>query len=124
MARTAIQVEGISKVTRTLKKFGVSTEDLKGAFTKIGTVLESGAKSRAPIRSGKFERSIRQSRRQNSLYLYAGGKRAYWAPFVEFGTKYQRAQEPMQRTLNANKRWGLQEIEKEMNLLITKYGLR
>ncbi len=118
-----VKVEGLSKVTRALKKYGVSVEDLKGAFNKIGTVLEQGAKSRTPVRSGKMERSIRQSKRQNSVYLYGGGKRAYWAPYVEFGTKYQRAQEPMQRTLQANKRWGLQQIEKEINYLISKYGL-
>jgi len=123
MANTAVQIEGLNKVTRALKKYGVSVEDLKGAFTKIGTRLEVGAKQRTPFRSGKFQGSIRQSRRQNSVYLYAGGRRAMHAPYVEFGTKYQRAQEPMQRTFRANKRWGLQQIELEINTLIRKYGL-
>ena len=30
MAKTAVQIEGLSKVTRALKKDGVSVEDLKG----------------------------------------------------------------------------------------------
>lgn len=123
MARTAVEIEGLNKVTRALKKYGVAVEDLKGAFQKIGTRLEMGAKQRVPVKSGKFQGSIRQSKRQNSVYLYAGGRRAMHAPYVEFGTKYQRAQEPMQRTLRANRRWGLQQIELEINTLISKYGL-
>lgn len=121
--KTTVQVVGLNKVVRAMKKYGVAVEDLKGAFSKIGTRLETGARQRTPVVTGKMQGSIRQSKRQNSVWLYAGGKRAYWAPYVEWGTKYQSAQRPLTRTLDANARWGLQEIEKELNQLISKYGL-
>lgn len=123
MAKQTLQVVGLNKTVRALKKYGVSVEDLKGAFSRIGTRLETGARQRTPVVTGAMQRSIRQSKRQNSVWLYAGGKRAYWAPYVEWGTKYQSAQRPLTKTLNANARWGLQEIEKELNGLIQKYGL-
>lgn len=118
-----VEVKGLNEVTRTLKRYGVAVEDLKAAFQRIGARIESGAKQRTPVRTGKFRNSIKQSKRQNSVYLYAGGTRAWHAPYVEFGTKLQKAQKPMVRTLDANKRWGLEEIQKEMNKLIKRYGL-
>jgi HK97 gp10 family phage protein len=118
-----VEINGLNEVTRSLQKLGVGVEDLKGAFQRIGSKIEAGAKARTPVVSGKFSTSIKQSRRKNSVYLYAGGKRAWHAPYVEFGTKLQKAQRPMTRTLEANKRWGLEEIEKELNTLIRRYRL-
>ena len=118
-----IEAEGLAKAIRAMKKFGVEVQDLKDAFSRIGVRLETGARQRAPVRSGRFKGSIKQSKRQNSLYLYGGGSKAPWAPYVEFGTRLQEAQTPMTRTLNANKNWAIDEIEKEMARLIKKVGL-
>ena len=63
MAKQTLEVVGLNKTVRALKKYGVSVEDLKGAFSRIGTRLETGARQRTPVVTGAMQRSIRQSKR-------------------------------------------------------------
>jgi len=124
MARKAtVQVQNLNKVTRTLKKYGVEVRDLKGAMQRIGARVTNDATSGAPVRTGALQRSVRQSKRQNSVYIYAGGKRTYYAPFVHYGTKNLTKNPGMTRAANKNAPYALKELEAEMNQLISKLGL-
>jgi HK97 gp10 family phage protein len=124
MARkTTVQVQNLNKVTKTLKKYGVEARDLKGAMQRIGAHVTNDAISGAPVKTGALQRTVKQSKRQNSVYIYAGSKKAYYAPFVHYGTSQLSKNPWMTRAANKNAPFALRELEAEMNRLITKLGL-
>ncbi len=102
---------------------GAEVPDLKEAFTRIGADATAAVKSAVAVDSGKMQSTVKQSRRKNSVYIYAGSKAAYYAPFVEFGTKYQPAQFTMHTVARSEGPKALQTLEDEMQKLIHRLGL-
>ena len=90
---------------------------------RIGARVTNDAISGTPVRTGALQRSVKQSKRQNSVYIYAGSKRAYYAPFVHYGTSKMSRNPWMTRAANKNAPFALRELETEMNKLITRLGL-
>ena len=117
------QVVGLRKVVRQMERLGVKSEDLKGAFTRIGTRALSTANAGTPVQSGALKSSNKKSKRKNSVYLYSGNKRANYAIYPHYGTKYQPAQLYLTRVVEKDGDWAVQEIEKEMGRLIKQLGL-
>lgn len=118
-----VEVKNLNKVLRRMKKLGVEMRDLKDAFQRIGARVTSDAQSGAPVRSGRLSGSVRQSRRQNSVYIRAGGKRTYYAPYVHWGTKEIRKNQWMTRAAQKNAKYALRELETEMQQLINQLGV-
>lgn len=118
-----VEVTGLNKVLRQMKKLGVEARDLKDAFQRIGAKVTADATSGAPVRSGRLAGSVRQSRRQNSVYIRAGGKRTYYAPFVHWGTKDIKRNRFMTRAAEKNAGFALRQLEYEMQGLINKLGI-
>lgn len=123
MASRTLTVEGLNETIRTLKKLGTQVPELKAAFSRIGDKAAAQVRSAAPVRTGTLAASVKASKRQNSVYIYAGGAKAFYAPFVEFGTKYQRATRFMRNTAKAQAPQALEELQDELDALITKLGL-
>ena len=118
-----VEVKNLNKVLRQMKKLGVEARDLKDAFQRIGAKVTADATSGAPVRSGALSRSVRQSRRQNSVYIRAGGKRTYYAPFVHWGTKDIKRNRFMTRAAERNAGYALKQLEMEMQSLINQLGV-
>ena len=118
-----VTVEGLNETIRSLKKLGVEVSDLKDAFQRIGSQATAKIRAAAPVRSGRLLKSIRQSRRQNSVYISAGGKRAFYTPFVEYGTSLQPAQRFMRKTAQAEGPRAVEELEKEIRQIVRGLGL-
>jgi HK97 gp10 family phage protein len=123
MASRTLTVEGLNETVRTLKKLGVDVSDLKDAFSRIGTRAAGQVRSAAPVRTGALAASVKPSKRQNSVYIYAGGARAFYAPFVEFGTRYQSAQRFMRDTARMEGPRALDDLERELTQIINRLGL-
>lgn len=123
MASNTVTVEGLNETVRSLKKLGVEVADLKDAFGRIGEEAAAKVRSATPIRSGRLAASVKPSKRQNSVYIYSGGAKAYYAPYVEFGTKKQRAQRFMRNTAKAEAPKALEELQAELDSIIAKLGL-
>jgi hypothetical protein len=127
---TVVEVVGLREVVRNLERLGTQAEDLKGAFSRVGAKAESHAQSTAPRRTGDLAASVRQSKRKNSVYLYAGKARTHpgrWSPYgpiVHFGWGRRgiEAQPWMYRTVAVWGPWAAQEVEREMQALIRKLG--
>lgn len=118
-----VQVVGLRKVVTQMQKLGVKAEDLKGAFTRIGTRALSTANAGTPVRSGALKSSNKKSKRKNSVYLYSGNKRANYAIYPHYGTMYQSAQLYLTKVVEKDGPWAVREIEKEMSQLISQLGL-
>lgn len=99
-----VEVEGLNKVIRNMRKLGVTSEEFKDTMNKVGTVAVNTARAEAPVRSGNTRDSIRASKRQTSVYIKGGNNRsrrsaktAFYARFPEFGTSLQPEQGFMRR---------------------------
>lgn len=123
MASKTVAVEGLNETVRGLKKLGVEVSDLKDAFTRIGSRATAKVKAATPTASGRLQATVKQSKRQNSVYITAGSKRAYYAPFVHYGTSVMSANPWMTRVARTEGPSALRELEKEINDIIKKYGL-
>ena len=121
--KNGIQVKGLRKVIRQIEKLGVEAEDLKGAFTRIGARALSTANAGTPVSSGSLKTSNRQSKRKNSVYLYSGKAKTYYARFVHYGTTKMEARPYLYTAVEKDGPWAVRELENEMDRLITKLGL-
>ncbi len=121
--QNGVQVIGLRKVVSTMKKLGVESEDLKQAFQRIGARALSTANAGTPVRSGALLRSNKQSRRQNSVYLYSGNARANYARFPHYGTIYQQANPYLSNVVKTDGPWAVAQLEREMDKLINDLGL-
>ena len=83
--RDAIEVEGLRRTVTQLKRFGARSEDLKAAFQRVGARAVLEGKAKAPKQSGALAATVKQSKRQNAVYIYAGKKAVPYAGPVHWG---------------------------------------
>lgn len=86
MAAGVVQVRGLGKFTRALRKAGVEIQDLKAANTRVGVVVVHAAQPITPHRTGALAGTIRPAERRSGVIVRAGGGRVKYARYVEFGT--------------------------------------
>jgi HK97 gp10 family phage protein len=114
-----LRVQGLTKLTRALKKAGVDVKDMKDANARVGDVVVRAADPLTPRDSGALAGSIRPARRQSGVVVRAGGGRIRYARYVEYGTKKMRARSYLVRGMNQSQdRWldvYAVELQKIMN---------
>lgn len=121
--KNGVEITGLRKVIRQIEKLGVESEDLKGAFQRIGTRALNTANAGTPVASGALKASNRQSKRKNSVYLYSGKKKTFYARFVHYGTIYMPERQYLYKAVERDGPWAVAQLENEMDRLITKLGL-
>ena len=121
--KNGIQIKGLRKVIRQIEKLGVEAEDLKGAFNRIGTRALATANAGTPVASGALKASNRQSKRKNSVYLYSGKAKTFYARFVHYGTIYMQERQYLYNAVEQDGPWAVKQLESEMDRLIRKLGL-
>ncbi|SNS41628.1 Bacteriophage HK97-gp10, putative tail-component [Micrococcales bacterium KH10] len=80
-----LRVTGLRKTLRALEAAGADAEDLKGLMHRIGMTVVADAKGRVPVKTGRLRDSIRAGRGKTKSVVYAGGRRALYAPYVHYG---------------------------------------
>lgn len=118
-----VRVTGLREAIRSLERLGVSVQDLKAAFGAIGNKVVSDAQSLAPVKSGKLASSIKASKTKNKSVIRAGSKAINYASFVEFGSVHNTAQHMIETAIKDNDEWAAEQLDKELQSLIRKYGL-
>lgn len=121
--KNGVQIKGLRKVITQIEKLGVESEDLKGAFQRIGARAISTANAGTPVASGALKASNRQSKRKNSVYLYSGKAKTKYARFVHYGTIYMNERPYLYAAVEKDGPWAVRELENEIDKLITKLGL-
>ncbi len=87
-----VKITGLAELDKLLKALPGKVEKniLRGAMRAGAKVFQDRARGLAPVASGKLRESIRVSTRAKQGQVWAtvtaGGKRAFYAPMVEFGT--------------------------------------
>lgn len=87
-----LHVSGLSELDKLLKELPAKVERniLRGAMRAGAKVFEGRAKELVPVKSGQLRDSIKVSTRSKrgrvSATVRAGGKKAFYAHMVEFGT--------------------------------------
>jgi hypothetical protein len=80
-----VQVQGLRRLSSTLKKAGDDLADLKDANAAAALLVASAAASRAPRRTGTLAASGRGNRAAGKAVVLFGGARAVYAPVVHYG---------------------------------------
>lgn len=82
----AIQVSGLKRTVRELKKLDAETpKAVKALNREAATIVAVDAAARAPKRSGKLARSIRPGATQSAGTVRAGSKAIPYAAPIHFG---------------------------------------
>lgn len=133
MARgVRIRVSGVAAVVSTLTRFGQKTGDLKRAFEKISARIKQDAIPLTPHATGRLAASIRQGKGKNRATVRAGGNSrmshggGVYAPIAHYGTytHESKGRRPFLTTaLNMNRGYAKDQIEDEINSIISNMGL-
>lgn len=121
MASSAIRVEGLARVVRDLERFGVSTDDLKDAFGKISEDVVQESSARVRVLSGALQATIRPARTKNKAVVRAGTAGVPYAGVVNYA---RPGDEFLTGPANEDVAGKLARIERELEDLVTRYGLR
>lgn len=85
MARSAIQVEGVDKVRRALRKIEDGAKDLKEAHREGAEIVADESKRIVPVRSGALRDTIRAAGQVGGGVVRAGFARIPYAGVIHFG---------------------------------------
>src|SRR4029077_13956956 len=109
-----IEVQGLNKLTRALKKAGVEIKDLKDANQRVGNVVVQASGPITPHRTGALASSLRVAQRQSGVIVRAGGGRIRYAKYVEYGTRKMGARSYLVKgAQDSQPRW-MTEYENEL----------
>jgi hypothetical protein len=87
----AIKIEGLTAFTRAVKKLDKELpKGLRVAFNVAANLIIGKARPLIPTRSGKAAASLKASSTQGSVRITAGGKKAPYFPWLDFGGKVGR----------------------------------
>jgi HK97 gp10 family phage protein len=101
-----VEVHGLSKLTRALKRAGVEVSDMKAANARVGDVVVQAATPITPRRTSALANSIKPAQRASGVIVRAGGGRIKYAKYVEYGTKRMRPRSYLVKGANDSQpRW-------------------
>lgn len=129
MATPGLQITGLRQLVRDLEQLGISTDDLKAAFRRIGTIVATEGKSRINSKSGALAGTVRPSNTKNKAAVRAGSARVPYAGVYHYGRYFTATGNRIEGTkfLSEAARDKTPEmiraIEDEMQQLIRKAGL-
>lgn len=81
-----IKVDGLAQFSRNLKKLDSDLpKALRVALNEAADLVVTGAKTRVPKKTGKAAASIKPASTRTAVRVKAGGKRAPYYPWLDFG---------------------------------------
>ena len=107
----SIKVKGLAKLQARVNK-PMNMADVARVVTSNGAKLTQKAQERAPVDTGFLKRSITMSVESGNKRVTATIKE--YAPYVEFGTRFNRAQPFMRPAYNIQK----VQFKKDMEALM------
>jgi HK97 gp10 family phage protein len=116
-----IHIEGMDEVLKELREAPREARRLVADVLKrAAREIQQDARSRCPVETGTLQRSIRYSVSKKKLEgrVYAGGRvsgrDAFYAPFVEYGTKTAHAQPFLFPAARAREEQTKEELEEAL----------
>ncbi|MGD9640974.1 MAG: HK97-gp10 family putative phage morphogenesis protein [Synergistaceae bacterium] len=118
-AMITVKITGQEKLISDIRKASADVQDAaRKVLNEQAEIIRDDAKSRVAVESGTLQKSIKASKTRKTLNasVSAGGGDAYYAPFVEFGTKNADAQPFLYPAARAHE----EETEKKLVEAMTK----
>jgi hypothetical protein len=85
-AESAIQIEGLAQFVRNLKKLDSDLpKAVRVAFNGAADLVVSGAQGKVPRHTGRAARSIKAQSTRTEARVSAGGNKAPYYPWLDFG---------------------------------------
>lgn len=84
-AAPALRVDGARQLRASLKRAGISVQDLKDAHKAAADIVKAEAEPRAPRRTGRLAASVRASGTQSAAVVRAGRKAVPYAGPIHWG---------------------------------------
>lgn len=126
MPQGGVRVDGLSKVIRQLKAFGLEIEDLKTAFAALAAEGAAAVARHTPKRSGRLAGNVRGNRAQSKAVVRVGGAAVPYAGPINYGWN-ARGIEPahfMQKGDQELQPKAVQILTAEIESQITRKGLK
>ena len=126
MPSGGVRVDGLSKVIRQLKAFGLEIDDLKTAFAAIAAEGAAAVAKHAPRRTGRLASNVRGNRAQSKAVVRAGGAAVPYAGPINYGWRARNIEPAhyMQKGDQEMQPIAVRRLEAEIEKQITKKGLR
>jgi Bacteriophage HK97-gp10, putative tail-component len=87
----ALKVDGLAQFSRNLRKLDADLpKQLRVALNTAAQQLVDDARPRIPTRTGKARKSLRAASTRTAVRIRAGGRRAPYYPWLDFGGKVGR----------------------------------
>ena len=118
-----IAIDGLDDTLRALRAYGATATDLRNAFKAVGNVIVPKARSSAPRRTEAFAKSIRAVASRTRVQIRAGGKRAHWARWAEFGNHYYAGRKAITTAAADNETVAARTLDNELRRIAQRYGL-
>ena len=97
-----VKIVGAEKLQKKLRR-NVAMEDVKKVVRHNGAEMQAKAQRNAPIDTGHLRRSVGLEMRDNGLTAESEATAEY-AGYVEYGTRYMKAQPYIGRLLRSRRR--------------------
>ncbi|MGK0715146.1 hypothetical protein ACR5KS_03625 [Leucobacter sp. W1153] len=121
---TVVRVEGLSKLSRELRKSGVDVQRMNEIMHAIGQAVVSSAN--VPTKTGRLKSTLRAGKGRTKAVVRMGGARAPYAGVIEYGWRARgitgsmavnRARDSRKQESQRMIRAGVDKILKNNNLL-------
>jgi len=126
MARgSGLKVAGLNRVVRDLQRFGLESEDLKAAFSRIAQVGAGVMARYVPARSGRLRADVRGNRAKSKAVVAVGRASIPYAGPIQWGWPARNIRPAgfFERTDAVMNPVALRMLEDEINNQIRKKGL-
>lgn len=115
-----VNVPGLAKLVRTMRKAGIDMSDLKAANQAAGSIVSAGGRQSAPRRTGALAASIRPSKTARKAVVRAGGGRIRYARFQEFGSSKNEATHFLYGSAERTQPEWVPEYERELSRIMAR----
>lgn len=86
-----IRIEGLAEFSRNLRKLDSDLpKALRVAMNQAADLVISDARPRVPRKTGKAQASLKARSTRTAVRIQAGGPRAPWYPWLDFGGRVGR----------------------------------
>lgn len=116
MARAKLEIEGINRLTRTLREAGADLSDIKEAHRHAAQAVLTVAHPKTPRLYGDLRATLRVSANANAGTVKSGSRRVPYGGVTHWGTphKKQRAQPWISTAAQESEPMWIKWYEKEM----------
>lgn len=121
ITESGVKIEGLSLAMTRMKKTVGSLENLKGPLQKIADIGARNLRQVTPVATGALKGTVKTANTERKARIKIGGRRPlHYAPFVEYGTKKQKAKRFVRKAKLATEWRAASIYDKEIKSILRK----